>query len=285
MRCALIGCGYWGSILKSYIEESSFFDLVAVCDSKSDLNKVWSDKSIEAVVIATPIETHYVIVKAALLSGKHVFSEKPLALRSEECRELKLLAKRKNLVLHIDYVFTFSKSLAYVRSLIGTEDVGELLAMEMNVKHLGRFGRQDVYWLLASHMFSVLSMFCPLKLLNFCFVDLIKNETGTIFFDGNLKGSINVSLNYPWKEANIIFYCEKASIQYNPNEQFTLKIVYYKKREWTIQANIPKKADVKNLNEKHNLRHAIKSFANCVSGRENSNIDLAVQITEILENH
>ena len=70
--CALIGCGYWGSKLKRYIEENQNFNLKYICNSKSDLNEVWNDKQITAVVVATPNETHSSIVKSALLHGKNV---------------------------------------------------------------------------------------------------------------------------------------------------------------------------------------------------------------------
>src|SRR3989338_2055043 len=96
ISCALIGHGYWGSKLQRYIEENQNFDLKYICGSKSDLNKVWQDSQITAVVVATPNETHYPIVKSALLCGKHVFSEKPLALKTAQCRELKHLALDKN---------------------------------------------------------------------------------------------------------------------------------------------------------------------------------------------
>jgi predicted dehydrogenase len=211
----LVGCGYWGSILRRYVEENEFFELVCVADSKTDLNVVWGNREVEAVVVATPIETHYSIVKAALLAGKHVFCEKPLALKVEECNELKKISKSCGLVLHTDYVFTFSRGLRFIQEVIGAAEVGELLACELNVKHLGRFGRQDVFWLLGSHMLSVLDMFCPLKLLDFCFVEFVKNETGAIFFDGKVKGVINVSLNFPFKEVKVVFYCQNATLVYD----------------------------------------------------------------------
>jgi len=274
--CALIGKGYWGSILKRYIECSNFFSLKAVCDSKSNLDDVWNNSEVEAVVVATPIETHYEIVKAALLAGKHIFSEKPLALKTSQCKDLKRIAEEQGLVLHTDYVFTFSKALKTIQ-----KDAISLLGLDMCVKHLGRFGRQDVYWLLASHMLSVLGMFCPLSELDFCFMDLVKNETGTIFFDGLVAGKIDVSLNYPYKEVEVVFYCENETIIYNPNNKLSLESVRYSKPEWTKQ--IPKVTNSFSFDESNNLEFAFESFQNCILGKEEPNIDLAVKITEILE--
>jgi len=284
MKCALIGVGYWGSILKRYLEESSFFDLVSVCDSKSDLNLVWSDRTIEAVVVATPIETHYEIVKAALLGGKHVLSEKPLALTVKECLELWEIAEKNNLVLETDYVFTYSKSLQHAQKIVGSGELGKVLSLELSTKHLGRFGKYDVYSLLASHMLSVLDMFSSIGTLDFCFVDLIKDESGLIFFDGKIKGSIVVSLNYAWKEAKVIIYCEKGTIKYSANTSPSLSIVSYDKPVWVASAKIPKKETNLDIDESHNIRLALINFYECIIGKKKSNTELAVEVTNILEN-
>lgn len=283
INCALLGKGYWGSILKRYLEQSSFFELVTVCDSKSDLNEVWSDKSIKAVVVATPIETHYEIVKAALLSGKHVLSEKPLALRTDECLDLLEIADKKKVVLETDFIFTYSSALLHARKVVESGELGNVLSLELSTKHLGRFGKYDVYLLLASHMLSVLDMFSPIKELDFCFMDLIKGESGIIFFEGDVKGSITVSLNCPWKEAKVLVYCEGGTIQYNPNISPSLSIIAYSKPVWVRSAKIPKKKIDLNYDENHNIRLALSNFHECIVGNRKSNIDLAVEVTSILE--
>ena len=73
---ALIGIGYWGSKLRRYIEQNESFSLKYICNSKSDLNEVWNDKEITAVVVATRNDTHYSMAKSALLSGKNILTEK-----------------------------------------------------------------------------------------------------------------------------------------------------------------------------------------------------------------
>ena len=281
---ALIGIGYWGSKLKKYIENDERFNLKYTCDSKFCLTKIWDDKTVDAVIVATPIETHYEIVKSALLAGKHVFSEKPLALKTAQCLELKQIAEQKGVVLHTEYIYTFSKALQKAKQIVTDGELGNVLALELSVKHLGRFGRFDVYWLLASHMLSVLDMFCPLSRLKFSFFDLIENETGVILFDGAVKGKICVSLNYPWKESDVLIYCEKGTLRYTPNSQPTLSTITYSKPEWTVARKIPKKEQTYIFDEGHNIRLAISSFYDCIVGKEKSNVDLAVEITKIIEN-
>jgi predicted dehydrogenase len=283
VTCALIGVGYWGSKLKRYLEESGCFNLKYACDSTFDLNKVWNDEAVEAVVVASPIETHYELVKSALLAGKHVLSEKPLALKTEQCLELKRIAEKNGLVLHTEYIYTFSKALQKAKQIVEDGEIGAVLALELSVKHLGRFGKADVYWLLASHMLSVLDMFCPLSTLEFSFVDLVKNETGLILFDGAVKGTISVSLNYPWKETEVLVYCENGTLRYDPSVQPALSVVSYSKPEWTVAGKIPKKEQTYDFDEDHNITCALSSFRDCIVGKEKPNVDLAVEITKIIE--
>ena len=163
ITCALIGIGYWGTKLKRYIESSPYFHLKYICNSKSDLNEVWKDKEVKAVIIATPNETHYDIASSALMYNKHVLCEKPLALTQAQCEKLELLARNRHLKILTDYTFTFSRSLQKIKELIKGKEVGTIRSITVSWKQLGRFGKNDVYWLLGSHALSVINMFVPLK--------------------------------------------------------------------------------------------------------------------------
>lgn len=285
---ALIGRGYWGSKLLRYLEESPEFNVRYVCGSGDDLNEVWNDETIAAAVIATPNATHYRIVREALTHGKHVLSEKPLALTVTECRELRDIAREKKLTLLVEYTYTFSEALRQARETIEKGDIGGLRGIDMAVRHLGRFGGGSVYWLLASHMLSVLGMFVPLEELTFEKRDMVtcagEAETGTISFRReNLAGEIRVSLNYPGKETNIVFYGEKGTIMYTPTEPVTLRIVQYERVPWTVADKLRKTVHEFTTDESNNLRHAVAGFHRAITGEVPDNADLAVAITGILE--
>lgn len=286
--CALIGCGYWGSKLKRYIEENQNFSLKYICNSKSDLNEVWNDKEITAIVVATPNKTHYPLVKSALLHGKNVLSEKPLALKAAESEELKQIALGRNLLLLVEYTYTFSRALSKAQSMVNEGEVGNLLGFEMMVRHLGRFKGGSVYWLLASHMLSVLDMFIPIKDLSFKKTDLVNYdgqvETGAISFKGgDVSGQIVVSLNYPGKETRIIIYGEKGTIIYNPESQPSLQVEKYERVKWTVASKLPREHRDFYIDEANNLRYAIEYFSEALEGRAEDNLARAVAITRVLE--
>src|SRR5689334_8784139 len=136
----LIGCGYWGPNLIRNFTKVRECRIEAVVDQRPDrleavrhLNpamratgsaqELIESDSIDAVVIATPISTHFDLAKACLESGKHVFIEKPLTRTSKEAKELITLAERTGRVLMVDHTFIYSGAVQKVREIINS---GEL---------------------------------------------------------------------------------------------------------------------------------------------------------------
>lgn len=292
INVALIGYGYWGSKLYRYLKENKNFNLKYVYalskkDCKEfakDITNIWEDKKVTAVVVATPIDTHYLVVKEALLHHKNVLSEKPLALKTRECLHLKRLSERLNLLLLTEYTWTFSKSLQKAQQT----DIGAIKAIEMDIKHLGRFLKWDVYWLLASHMLSILDMFVPLKTLKFEKIDFLKDrglaETGMILFKNeSVKGRINISTNYTEKETKVVIYGTKGTIIYDPLAKKSLRIGWYRKEAGLLANDLLTKTKIYSYDEMNNLRYAVEYFYQALRGKAKTNINRAIEITRILE--
>jgi predicted dehydrogenase len=284
---ALIGNGYWGSILKRYIQKDRHYNLKYVCNSKSDLNEVWNDIDVKAVVIATRNEQRFSIIEQALLHKKHVLTEKPLALTLKEARYLVSLSKRAKLALVVDYTFTVSQSLIMACKFIKEGRIGKLLGFNMTVNHLAPFGGGSVYWILGSHMLSVLNMFIPLEGLSFAKRDVVVYkgavETGVIQVDGEVVGQINLSLNYPDKTTEVILYGTGGTIVYNPNKSDSLIIENYERKVWAKGKDLPQKREIIPLDETNNLKYVMEYFYDVMNEKRTGNSDIGVKITEILE--
>jgi UDP-2-acetamido-3-amino-2,3-dideoxy-glucuronate N-acetyltransferase len=119
---AVIGCGYWGKNLVRNFQQIGVLKLI--CDKNETLlaqfkdqypgietclalNDVLTREDIHAIVIATPAETHFTLTREALLNGKHVFVEKPLALTVEDAKELVELAENKQLTLMVGHLLQY----------------------------------------------------------------------------------------------------------------------------------------------------------------------------------
>lgn len=171
---AIVGYGYWGpNLLRNYMELSGAW-VQWVCDSRSDAlakahsrypavagttdyQDVLDDDRVDAVVIATPISTHYPLAKAALLAGKHVFVEKPMTGSTAQAVELVDLAATRDLTLMVGHTFVFSPPVRKVKQIIETGELGEIYFVTSSRVNLGLHQRDvSVVWDLAPHDLSIL---------------------------------------------------------------------------------------------------------------------------------
>ncbi len=171
---AAVGCGYWGPNVIRNLAELPGFDLRRVCDldaarlnaitarypsvqPTTDLAQVLADPGIEAVYLATPVSTHYELLKRALLAGKHVLVEKPIATTVEQAEELADLARTRALTLMVGHTFVFSPPVRKVKELIDSGVIGEIYYIETTRVNLGLFQKDvSVVWDLAPHDLSIL---------------------------------------------------------------------------------------------------------------------------------
>jgi predicted dehydrogenase len=174
VRVAVVGLGYWGPNLVRVIHELPEAEVVAICDLRGerlehvgrlypgaertrDLTSLLEDPKIDAIVVATPVTTHFEIAAAALEAGKHVLVEKPMAACSEEALALVALADAKGLVLMPGHTFVYSPSVNLVRDLIRSGDLGEVYFVSSSRVNLGIHQPDvSVIWDLGPHEFSIL---------------------------------------------------------------------------------------------------------------------------------
>jgi predicted dehydrogenase len=174
LRIGVVGLGYWGPNLVRVLHDLPDVEVSWLCDSREDaLAKVsrrypaptvtsrvvdlLDDPDLEAIVLATPVSTHYKLAKAALASGKHVFVEKPLASSSAEALELIELAAETDLVLMPGHTFLYSPPVNLGRELIRSGELGEIFFISTSRVNLGLHQSDvSVIWDLGPHDFSIL---------------------------------------------------------------------------------------------------------------------------------
>jgi predicted dehydrogenase len=171
---AVVGLGYWGPNLVRVLFELSQVELTAVCDKSpealegvtrrypglkttTDYAHLLHDPLIDAIVIATPVSTHYELARAALTAGKHVFVEKPLARSAQQAVELAELSIELGLTLMPGHTFLYSPAVGAVRELIASGDLGEIYFVSMSRVNLGLHQPDvSVVWDLGPHDLSIL---------------------------------------------------------------------------------------------------------------------------------
>ncbi len=169
---AVVGLGYWGPNLAR-----NFDDLAALtwlCDASDeaqgrfasrypgsrmtgDLDDVLADPDLEAVVIATPVPTHYPLAKRALEAGKHVLVEKPPAMHGDEMDELVALAEERDLTLMPGHLLLYHPGVRKLKELIDSGELGDVLCVYGNRQNLGIVRtNENALWSLGVHDLSVI---------------------------------------------------------------------------------------------------------------------------------
>ena len=123
----------------------------------TDVNAIFDDKSIDAVVIAVPISSHFKLAKKALEQGKHVLVEKPMTASLKNSQALVDLAKKKKRILMVDHTFLYTDAVQKIKKAIGKGEIGRVKYFDSTRINLGLFQKDvNVLWDLAAHDISIL---------------------------------------------------------------------------------------------------------------------------------
>src|SRR5262249_58758943 len=121
------------------------------------LDELLSADDVDAVVISTRVPTHYPLARAALAAGKHVFVEKPPAMRAVEMEELIALAEDRGLVLMPGHLLLYHPAVRKLKELIDDGELGEVLVVYGNRQNLGKIRKdENALWSLGVHDLSVI---------------------------------------------------------------------------------------------------------------------------------
>lgn len=173
INVGIVGCGYWGSKHVRIFHGLAEANLTTVCDldedrlqdvraqygyvaRTSDFGDLLKD-GVDAVVVATSVDSHYQLAKEALLHDKHVLVEKPITASSQEALELIQLAEIQNRVLMVGHTFVYHPAVNFLRQLVNSGDLGEIYYINSARLNLGLI-RPDVnvLWDLAPHDTSIM---------------------------------------------------------------------------------------------------------------------------------
>jgi predicted dehydrogenase len=170
----VIGYGYWGPNLVRNFAAGPRTKVTAIAEQSparrqaaanavphikcvADAAAVIADPEVDAVVIATPMVTHHALAKAALIAGKHVVVEKPLAPSVGQAEELAELANRLGRVLMVDHTFVYTAAVRKIRDLIAAGELGRVLYLDSVRINLGLFQPDyNVIWDLAPHDLTII---------------------------------------------------------------------------------------------------------------------------------
>lgn len=241
INIAQIGCGYWGpNLLRNLVANRDCY-VTKVIDISSERRDyvqrlypsievadnadiVFSDSSVDAVVIATPVNSHFELAIKTLTSGKHVLVEKPMARTVTEIEQIGKLADSKSLVAMAGHTFLYNAAVRYVKELIDSGVIGDIRYIYSQRLNLGRIRSDvDALWNFAPHDISIIQYWLgnptPVSVIRRG-VDYIQNGVDDVVFlniiyPNKIMANIHVSWLDPNKVRRIVIVGSQKMIVYD----------------------------------------------------------------------
>lgn len=286
VNVGLIGVGRWGhNHLREITElhESGLCEFVGFVDTRESKSlaekysvEYFEDYEqilplVDTVLIVTPTDTHYEIVKHCLLKDKHVFVEKPLTMDSEEAKELVTIADREKLVLAVGYQYRFNPTVIKLREEI--EKTGDIHYITMRYIHSSKPPRKDmgVIFNFGAHLFDILNfligrlperIFC--KKVNY--FSEVREDYASILVDyGDFIASLEVSWLHPLKKRDCWVIASKEKIYSDFLDQNLEKHFI----DISLGDTVNRGVEEVRIEPREPLKEEIKHFIDCVKeGRE-----------------
>jgi predicted dehydrogenase len=240
IRVGVIGYGYWGPNIVRNFNSYEGSKVVSVCDrdgkaltrakkaypnvrAVNDCNELICAPDIDAVVIVTPVFTHYEIAKEALLQGKHVFVEKPFTYTAAQAQELLELGDRKKLKIMVDHTFLYTGAVRKIKQLIDDGTLGDLMYFDSMRINLGLFQHDvNVVWDLAPHDLSIMDYLIKDRPTGIVATGEAHYNHGlenvayiTVYFPKNIIAHINVNWLSPVKIRMVLLGGQKKMVVWN----------------------------------------------------------------------
>jgi len=262
MKIGVIGLGYWGpNLVRNFLAQKEVRKVIA-CDLKESRLQNIKEKfpaaeltndcldlfnsDTDAIVIATPVDTHYFFAKKALEAGKHIWVEKPFTATSDEAEELIDIAESKNLKIFVDHTFIYNGAVRKMKELVENNVLGNVIYFDSERINLGLFQRDvNVVWDLAPHDLSIMNHLLEKHKIKALSANGIANFNGkenlahiSVYFEDNCFAHFHVNWVSPVKIRRIIVGGDKKMLVYDDMENFEKIKVYDSGVEFPTQESI-----------------------------------------------
>ncbi len=250
MKIGVLGLGYWGpNLIRNFLAQSTVQKVVG-CDlleqrlqfikSRFPSVELTNDtdsffkSDLDAIIIATPVDTHFKFAKQALEEGKHIWVEKPFTSTSKQAEELIELAEKKNLKIFVDHTFIYTGAVRKMKELVDKGELGKVLYFDSERINLGIFQRDvNVVWDLAPHDLSIMNYvlnnpriaaICTTGIANFNGFENVAHLT--VYFHDNCFAHFHVNWTSPVKIRRMIIGGDKKMLVFDDMENFEKIKVY-----------------------------------------------------------
>ena len=250
MNIGVAGFGYWGPNIVRNLQANSSVTSIRVFDLSSDRRVKLKEKfsslipvqdfnslltgDVEAVVIATPVFSHYELAKKALENGKHIWVEKPFVMKVKEAEYLLNLAEKNGLIIFVDHTFIYTGAVRKIKELVIRNELGRIKYFNSVRINLGLFQQDiNVIWDLAPHDLSILNFILPDYEIESVSANGIANYYNleniaqlSLYFNNDCFANLHLNWTSPVKIRRIIVGGDKKMLVFDDMENFEKIKVY-----------------------------------------------------------
>ena len=308
LKISVIGCGYWGKNLVRNFSELGV--LHSICDANQELahqaaqtygviDRNFEDvlqSDCDGVVIAAPAAQHFDLTQKALNAGKHVFVEKPLALRIEDAKILCDLSQKVQKKLMVGHLLQYHPAFLKLKSLIKKGDLGRLQYIYSNRLNLGKFrNEENILWSFAPHDISMIlglagDLPTSVYATGACHLSPHIHDVTTthMSFKNGIEAHIFVSWLHPYKEQKLIVVGDRGMAAFDDGLPWDEKLKLYPHQvTWVDGLPQPEKADVIRvpLEVSEPLKLECQHFIDCIlqNHTPSTNGDEGLQVLQVLD--
>jgi UDP-2-acetamido-3-amino-2,3-dideoxy-glucuronate N-acetyltransferase len=309
-RIGVVGAGYWGSNLVRVFRELGALTVICendpakldgICRDYPDVRLEQSFDSLlempspEAIVIATPAETHYRMTRKALLAGKDVFVEKPLSLKPTEGQDLVQIANEQDRLLMVGHVLLYHPAIVKLKELIDSGELGRIQYIYCNRLNLGKIRREEnILWSFAPHDISVILMLLgempkELSAHGGCYLHSVIHDVtvSTLTFPSGVRAHLFVSWLHPFKEQKLVVVGDRQMAVFDDLERTDKLRLYAHQIEWVDRLPVPHKAEAKviPISAAEPLKEECRIFLQALASRLDvpSSGPRSLQVLEVLD--
>ena len=253
VRVGVVGLGYWGPNLARNFDRLPGAELAYCCDLDQtnlakarslypeavvtdDLDRLLGDETLDAVVVATSVPTHYALGKRVLDAGKHAFIEKPIALKAADAQDLLDRAGQNGVKLMVGHLLEYHPAVNKMKELIDAGELGRVFYAYANRLNLGKVRTdENALWSLGPHDVSVLNYLTgdepeEVSARGECYLqdDVEDVVFGYIRYANGMVGHLHVSWLDPHKSRKITVVGEKKMVVFDDMESERKLTIYDK---------------------------------------------------------
>lgn len=297
-RVAVVGAGYWGKNLVRVFHGLGV--LGAVCDAdggrlselqrqyggvrvESGLDPIIESADLSALAIATPAEMHYEMARKAMLAGKDVLVEKPLALTASQGEELVRLAEEHGRILMVGHLLLYHPAVLKLKGLIDGGELGRIQYIYSNRLNLGKIRREEnILWSFAPHDLSVTLMLLgemprEVSAQGGCYLhESIADVTLSSFaFGSGVRAHIFVSWLHPYKEQKLVVVGDRQMAVFDDLEETAKLRLYPHRMDWVNRVPTPRKEEavIVPVEAAEPLKEECKDFLETIGSRQKPRSD------------